>query len=68
MTGWVKSSHSFSNGNCVEVRAAGQHGEWVMVRDSKDPAGPQLAFTAADWVAFLRGVNAGEFDRIGAPQ
>jgi hypothetical protein len=37
----------------------------VLVRDSKDPAGPRLAFTAAEWVAFLAGVKACEFDRFG---
>ena len=32
------------------------------VRDSKDPAGGFLLFTAAEWVAFTAGVRAGEFD------
>jgi hypothetical protein len=31
------------------------------VRDSKDPASPVLTFTAQEWVAFVRGVKAGEF-------
>jgi hypothetical protein len=33
----------------------------VPVRDSKDPAGPALAFSAAGWRAFIAGVRAGEF-------
>jgi len=33
------------------------------VRDSKDPDGPKLVFTRAEWVAFLGGVKDGEFDR-----
>jgi hypothetical protein len=32
------------------------------VRDSKDPAGPALTFSAAEWSAFSAGVRAGEFD------
>jgi Domain of unknown function (DUF397) len=58
---WRKSS--FSSGavsNCVEV-AALDGGRVVAVRDSKDPSGPALVFTPAEWVAFLEGVRAGEF-------
>jgi uncharacterized protein DUF397 len=54
MTGWVKSSYSFSNGNCVEV-ADGDGG--VGVRDSRDPAGPVLAAAAAAWTEFLARVR-----------
>jgi hypothetical protein len=34
----------------------------VAVRDSKDPAGPVLAFTPAEWKAFTRRVKDGGFD------
>jgi len=48
---WRKSTFSSSNGgNCVEV-ARNLPGV-VAVRDSKDPDGPALAFTPADWEAF----------------
>jgi len=57
---WVKSSFSFSNGNCVEV--ANLSGGTVGVRDSKDVQGPVLRFTPAEWDAFLGGVRNGEFD------
>jgi hypothetical protein len=51
-TNWHKSSHSTANGgNCVEVAADGPG--VVAVRDSKDPAGPALVFTPADWSAFI---------------
>ena len=41
---WRTSSYSSSNGgNCVEVGTAPGA---VAVRDSQDPAGPELAFTA----------------------
>jgi hypothetical protein len=60
---WVKSSLSFSNGACVEV--ANLPGGVVGVRHSKDPSGPVLRFTPAEWHAFLGGARAGEFDNFG---
>jgi hypothetical protein len=32
------------------------------VRDSQNPTGPALTFTAAEWAAFTAGVRADEFD------
>jgi Domain of unknown function (DUF397) len=57
---WRKASASQTNGNCVEVAVL--PGGGVAVRDSKDPEGPVLRFTAAEWSAFAEGVAAGEFD------
>ncbi len=34
----------------------------IAVRDSKDPGGPVLDFTPAEWRAFIAGVRDGEFD------
>ncbi|MFF2812336.1 DUF397 domain-containing protein [Streptomyces sp. NPDC058000] len=49
---WRRSSYSNgTGGNCVEV-ADGLPGI-VPVRDSKDPHGPALVFSAAAWSAFL---------------
>jgi Domain of unknown function (DUF397) len=57
---WRKSSYSGSNGGgCVEV--ADNLPGVVAVRDSKDPAGPVLAFTPDDWRAFTAAIKAGEF-------
>jgi Domain of unknown function (DUF397) len=55
----VKSSLSYANGDCVQVArlADGRIG----VRDSKDPGGPVLRFTLAEWSAFLGGAANGEF-------
>jgi hypothetical protein len=55
---WRKSSHS-GQGNCVEV-AKPQQG--VAVRDSKDPMGPSLTFTAEAWSAFIADVSSKPFD------
>ena len=60
---WVKSSLSFSNGNCVEV-ASLPEGE-IGVRNSRDSGGPVLRFTPDEWHAFLGGVRNGEFDSFG---
>ena len=55
---WRKSSHSGANG-CVEVARSGDQ---IAVRDSKDPSGPVLLFTAHEWRAFVAGVRDAEFD------
>jgi Domain of unknown function (DUF397). len=50
---WRKSSYSADNGAaCVEV--TGGIPGMVAVRDSKDPDGPILTFTHAEWRAFLK--------------
>jgi hypothetical protein len=44
-----------------ESVATGALGE-AAVRDSKDPDGPVLVFTTAEWQSFGAGVKAGEAD------
>lgn len=49
---WFKSTYSETSGQCVEV--AFLTGGRVGVRDSKNPDGPALTFTSAEWDACLR--------------
>lgn len=59
-TVWRKATASGGNGgNCVEVA---RDGDWILVRDSKEPQGAMLTFTLAEWAAFLDGARKGEFD------
>ncbi|SFE19436.1 protein of unknown function [Actinacidiphila alni] len=60
LTTWRKSSYSGTNNDsCIEV--ADGHTSVVPVRDSKDPQGPALVFTADAWSAFVADVKAGVF-------
>jgi Domain of unknown function (DUF397) len=53
---WRKSSYSGnSGGNCTEVTTG--RGA-VLVRDSKDPHGPVVAFRREAWDAFAAAVKA----------
>lgn len=61
---WRKSRHSGLNG-CVEVGIADQA---VAVRNSRNPTGPVLVFTAEEWNAFLAGVRSGDFTLPGPAQ
>jgi hypothetical protein len=54
---WRTSSYSGNNGGaCVEAAAVPAA---VLVRDSKDPHGPVLAFAARDWQRFADRIKSG---------
>lgn len=58
---WLKAQRSTHNGQCVEIASAAGK---IAIRDSKDPDGPVLVYTPAEFSAFLEGARNGEFDRL----
>ncbi|WFE27679.1 DUF397 domain-containing protein [Solwaraspora sp. WMMD791] len=59
---WRKSSRSGNGNDCVEVATnllptTGQ----VLVRDSKNPAGPVLSINPEDWQSFVREASRERF-------
>lgn len=56
-----KALRSSASGSCVEVAVnlVAGHGV-VLTRDSKNPAGPVLAFSRGAWEAFTGGIRAGD--------
>jgi hypothetical protein len=60
---WRKSSHSNSQGNCVEFAELADGS--VAVRNSRFPQGPALVYTRAEISALIAGAKDGEFDDLG---
>lgn len=57
---WRTSSYSGGGGGaCVEVAPVAGGG--VVVRHSKDPDGPAITYSAAEWTAFLDGADEFRF-------
>lgn len=54
----VKWLQRCATGACVEV---GRHDDLIVVRDSKEPDGPMMAFSRAAWAEFVAGVREGQF-------
>ena len=55
-TRWIKSSYSGGQGgDCIEVAGSGSR---VLVRDTKDRAGPVLTLSAASWHRFADRLKA----------
>ena len=62
-TPWIKAAASNASNNCVEMR---RHNGTIQIRDSKDPDGPVLNFTAAEVAAWVDGASKGEFNHLHA--
>lgn len=58
---WTRA-RGCATGSCVEVTLNPAVPGKVFVRNSQDRRGPVVAFTEAEWEAFLGGAVAGEFD------
>lgn len=58
---WITATAS-GGSECVQVGRdpAGQ----ILIRHSKDQAGPVLAYTQAEFTAFLAGCRDGDFDHL----
>jgi hypothetical protein len=59
---WIKSQHSNSQGNCVEM--AELPGGSIAVRNSRYPEGPALIYTRPEIEALILGAKDGEFDHL----
>jgi hypothetical protein len=62
-TEWIRATADGDNGQCVELRRTE---DGVDIRDSKDPDGPVLHYTPAEFAAWLDGAKKGEFDHLSA--
>ncbi len=59
-----RTAAASGNSNCVQAAASDGR---VLIRDSKDPDGPVLGFTPAEFAAFRDGCAGGEFDDLTGP-
>ena len=57
---WRKSNYSVNEVNCVQF-AEGQDSH--AVRDSKNPTGPVLTCSPAQWAAFTAAISRGQFSQ-----
>jgi hypothetical protein len=56
---WRKSTYS-QVGECVEFATPSPG--LIVVRDSKNPGGAVLTYTASEWRAFLHAARSGAYD------
>jgi hypothetical protein len=64
---WRKATHSAQNSDCVEVGVSRESAATALclVRDSKNPTGPSLAFPPTTWHTFLTTVKTGDLGHLG---
>ena len=60
--GWHKPWSGGNGGSCVEAMKLADGRD--ALRQSTDPDGPALIYTAAEVAAFLAGAKDGEFDHL----
>ncbi|GAA1590515.1 hypothetical protein GCM10009678_86070 [Actinomadura kijaniata] len=60
MIQWRKSSRSQGAGECVEVSVNARQA--TLIRDSKDPSGPHLAFRHDDIAGLFARIKDGTLD------
>ncbi len=48
-------------GSCVRIAPKD---DMVLIGDSKDPDGPVLAYSQAEWRTFAEGIKQGDFDDL----
>lgn len=58
---WFKSSRSLSQSNCLEMAVS--HDGRVLLRDSKNPDGGTLTYSASAWLDFLADIKSGALGR-----
>ncbi|GAA1306485.1 hypothetical protein Psi02_24030 [Planotetraspora silvatica] len=56
-----RAASKCTGGNCVEVATMG---EMIAVRDSKNPEGAVLVYTATEWNEFAANVRKGQYDHL----
>jgi hypothetical protein len=56
-----RTALSCNGGTCIKVAASG---ESILIADSKEPDGPILTYTPAEWREFLAGAKNGDFDDL----
>ena len=58
---WRKARRSVATGECVEVAPIVGN---IVVRDSMNPDGHVLQYSAASWRSFLKAAKTGNFDSL----
>jgi hypothetical protein len=56
---WRKASHSGNGGDCVEVADLATS---IDIRDSKNPEGPHLRLSPAEWANLTQHIKSGNLD------
>ncbi|MFI6744699.1 DUF397 domain-containing protein [Actinomadura luteofluorescens] len=59
---WRKSSRSLGGTDCVETARLDSTGHVIGIRDSKDPSGPFIAVTPAQWRLLTERIRRGRYD------